>query len=41
MNAVKHGLTAKYVVIGDEDPDEFEALRTDLEVELEPSTRPI
>jgi hypothetical protein len=39
MNAVKHGLTAKYIVIGGEDPDEFEALRTDLELEFDPSTR--
>jgi len=39
MNAVKHGLTAKYIVIGDEDPDEFEALRADLEADFQPSTR--
>jgi hypothetical protein len=39
MNAVKHGLTAKYIVIGDEDPDEFEALRADLESDFQPSTR--
>jgi hypothetical protein len=39
MNAVKYGLTAKYIVIGDEDPDEFEALRADLEADLQPSTR--
>ena len=39
MNAVKHGLTAKYIVIGDEDPDEFEALRVDLESDFQPSTR--
>jgi hypothetical protein len=38
-NAVKHGLTAKYIVIGDEDPGEFEALRADLELEFECSTR--
>jgi hypothetical protein len=30
MNAVKHGLTAKCILIGDEDPVEFDALRNDL-----------
>jgi hypothetical protein len=39
MNGVKHGLTAKHIVIGDEDPDEFEALRADLEIEFESSGR--
>ena len=27
MNALKHGLSAKSIVIGDERPEEFEALR--------------
>ena len=31
MNALKHGLSAKKIVIGDEDPKEFEALRAALE----------
>jgi hypothetical protein len=30
LNAVKHGLTAREIVIGDEDPQEFEALRSGL-----------
>jgi hypothetical protein len=38
-NAVKHGLTAKDVVIGDEDPQDFEALRTELLRDFEPGTR--
>ena len=39
MNAVKHGLTARDVVIGDEDPKAFETLRAELEADFEPSTR--
>jgi hypothetical protein len=38
-NAVKHGLTAKCIVLGDEDPEEFEALRANLQMEFEPSSR--
>jgi hypothetical protein len=38
MNAVKHGLTAQCIVIGDEDPDEFEALRADLTAKFQPSS---
>jgi hypothetical protein len=34
LNAVKHGLTAKDIVIGDEDPKEFEALRSALTADL-------
>jgi hypothetical protein len=36
MNACKHGLTAKTVVIGDEDPAQFDCLRKALEEEFEP-----
>jgi hypothetical protein len=36
MNSFKHGLTAQQIVIGDEDPTEFEALRHDLEEEFAP-----
>ena len=36
---VKHGLTARLIVIGDEDPDAFEALRADLEADWQPSIR--
>jgi hypothetical protein len=36
MNALKHGLSAKKIVIGDEDPTEFEALRAALERDWEP-----
>lgn len=39
MNGVKHGLTAKQIVIGDEDPDELESLRADLDIEFEPRGR--
>lgn len=39
MNAVKHGLTAKYIVIGNEAPDDFDALRRDLLRDLQASTR--
>jgi hypothetical protein len=38
MNALKHGLTAKLNVIGDEDPEEFEALRADLLAKFQPSS---
>jgi hypothetical protein len=36
MNAVKHGLTAKTIVIGDEDPAQFELLRKALEERFKP-----
>jgi hypothetical protein len=36
MNAFKHGLTAQTVVIGDEDPADFDRLRQGLEEEFEP-----
>ena len=36
MNAHKHGLTAKTIVIGNEDPKAFEALRAQLEAEFNP-----
>ena len=36
MNAHKHGLTAKTIVIGDEDPKAFDALRDALEEEYNP-----
>ena len=36
MNANKHGLTAKTIVIGDEDPKAFDALRAQLEAEFNP-----
>ena len=39
MNAVSHGLTAKNIVVSDEDPDEFERLRADLQADFQPSTR--
>jgi hypothetical protein len=39
MNAVKHGLTAKYIVIAEEYRADFEALRADLEAEMQPTTR--
>ena len=38
MNALRHGLTAKNIVIGDEDPKEFEDLRAKLEHDLQPKT---
>jgi hypothetical protein len=38
MNALKHGLSAKKVVIGDEDPRDFEALRAALERDWQPDT---
>src|SRR5215510_729773 len=38
MNALRHGLTAKNIVIGDEDPKEFEDLRTKLDHDLQPKT---
>jgi hypothetical protein len=36
MNAVKHGLTAKTIVIGDEDPAQFDRLRESLEERFKP-----
>jgi hypothetical protein len=36
MNACKHGLTARDIVIRDEDPQEFESLRTALREEWQP-----
>lgn len=39
MNARKHGLTGKDIVIGDEDPKEFDFFRTSLEHDLQPSSR--
>ena len=38
MNAVKHGLSAQTIVVGDEDPAEFEALRENLEQDFQPET---
>jgi hypothetical protein len=38
MNALKHGLSAKAIVIEGEDPREFETLRAGLERDFEPST---
>ena len=38
MNALKHGLAAKAVVIEGEDPREFEALRAGLERDFDPPT---
>jgi hypothetical protein len=38
MNALRHGLTAKNIMIGDEDPKEFEDLRAKLEHDLQPKT---
>jgi hypothetical protein len=38
LNARKHGLSGKTIVIGDEDPKEFDALRAALEHDLQPST---
>jgi hypothetical protein len=38
MNALRHGLTAKNIVIGDEDPKEFEDLQAKLEQDLQPKT---
>ena len=36
MNGLKHGLTAETIVIGDEDPAQFERLRKALEERFEP-----
>ena len=36
LNAIKHGLTSKTVVISGEDPDEFEELRRQVEEEFHP-----
>lgn len=38
MNSCKHGLTGQTVVIGDEDPAQFDLLRKALEEEFEPSS---
>jgi hypothetical protein len=38
MNAVKHGLTAKVIVIGDEDPAQFELLRKAFEERFKPQS---
>ena len=38
LNSRKHGLTAKLLVIGEEDPAEFETLRDELMVEYDPQT---
>jgi hypothetical protein len=38
MNAVKHGLSAKAIVLEGEDPRQFEALRAGLEGDFEPET---
>jgi hypothetical protein len=38
MNAVKHGLSAKALVLEGEDPRQFEALRAALEGDFEPET---
>ena len=35
---MKHGLSAKTIVIGDEDPRDFEALRAALERDFQPET---
>ena len=37
-NSTKHGLTGKQIVMPDEDPEEFEALRSALEEEHQPAT---
>ena len=37
-NSTKHGLTGKQIVMPDEDPEEFEALRSALEQEHQPAT---
>ena len=36
MNACKHGLTARTVIIGEEDPAQFDTLRQAIEEEFEP-----
>ena len=38
MDAVKHRLTAKTVVIGDEDPAQFELLRKAFEERFDPQS---
>jgi hypothetical protein len=38
MNALKHGLSAEKIVIGDEDPRDYEALRAGLEYDFQPET---
>jgi hypothetical protein len=39
LNGLKHGLVAKQVVFGDENPIEFDALRAGLQQEFAPGTR--
>jgi hypothetical protein len=36
LNALKHGLTGKQIVLPGEDPTEFDAFRSDLIVDLAP-----
>jgi hypothetical protein len=36
MNSLRHGLTAKQTVVGDEDPEEFDAFHSGLVHDLEP-----
>jgi hypothetical protein len=38
MNAVTHGLTAKTIVVGDEDPKQFERLLAGLEADVKPGS---
>jgi hypothetical protein len=38
LNALKHGLSAEKIVIGEEDPSEFEALRASLQRDWQPDT---
>lgn len=37
-NSLAHGLTARDIVIGDEDPEEFERLRTGLQADFKPAS---
>ena len=38
LNAIKHGLSAKTIVVGNEDPTQFEALRANFERDFQPET---
>ena len=38
MNPLKHGLSAETIVVGDEDPTQFEALRESFERDFQPET---
>jgi hypothetical protein len=38
VNSLKHGLTARAIVIAGEDPDQFDALRGGLETDYDPKT---